>query len=87
MERYAAKILTALATAALLGLAAWVWNTQGAVADLNSRIDRLVSRLDKQGEVDQTLIKFWRLHSWARARINEERQARSVPVAEWPDLE
>ena len=74
----------------LSGLITWMLVTvngqQTKIALMQQSLASVVSDTEKDKKQDDTLTKFWRLHSWERARINELRIADGLPIAEWPDL-
>ena len=45
-------------------------------------------RDDKEPEIrqDRTIRKHWKLHNWARNRINELERKNNLPVGEWPEF-
>ena len=44
-------------------------------------------KIDQAHSNDSVLSKHWKLHQWAKTRINEERQARDAALVEWPALD
>lgn len=53
----------------------------GMKLDLNN----LETKMDTQ--LRESRRRFWRLHGWARDRINEGRVARGEAIASWPELD
>ena len=87
------KIVGILASVAILmsgSAIGWMFSMTERVTtvelkqEADERQDRRMDFLE--AEMTDTHRKFWRLHSWARDRINEERVARSENIESWPDI-
>ncbi len=66
-------------TTMLIALGGWVWST-------NQKIERVLTKIEEHQDIDDTLSKHWKILSWTKDRINEERAARGEPIVGWPDL-
>ena len=67
----------------VIGNGLLLWRGQSLI---NRDIAQLAKDIEDVAEHDVTVTKFWRLHSWERARLNELRIIEGMPIAEWPDL-
>lgn len=77
---WAAGALLALSTT--MGGAALTW-----MFTMSERMTILEQRAERDNRQDATLSKHWKLHSWARDRLYEERVARGEQIDPWPDLD
>lgn len=87
---YVIQTLMGLLILILSGLITWMLVTVNAqqtkIALMQQSLELVVSDTEKDKKQDATLTKFWRLHSWERAKINELRVVEGMPIEEWPDL-
>lgn len=64
---------------------------EAAREERDKTIDEKLSKLSEQSEVDASqnrqLSKQWKLHSWARGRINSLEQKGGHDISDWPDLD
>ena len=84
------KLITRLASALVIALCAYALSARDATVKFRTQytsdMRALSVKIDNLHDDDDTLQKFWKLHTWARSRINEERTARDASLVEWPDL-
>ena len=91
------KFFLGLLSAAVVGLFVWVWNAQSSLTVLSLNFTSLKENITKDMEElkedtgsdakqDSQLSKHWKLHNWARGRINTLETNSSMPLSEWPDL-
>ncbi len=88
------KFFLGLLSTAVIGLFVWVWTAQSTLTKLDLKFDQITKEFDKvQSDSsddlrqDSQLKKHWKLHNWARGRINELERKNNMPLSEWPDLE
>lgn len=62
-------ILVSVIGASLIALFAWVWNTNGRLAVMETDTS--------------THGKFWGRHNWAKTQINTLRTLHDMPIIDW----
>ena len=64
---------------------------EAARAERDKAIDEKLDKLSEQSEIDASqtrqLSKQWKLHSWARGRINHLEHNAGERPSDWPDLD
>jgi len=91
------KFFMGLLSAAVIGLFVWVWNAQSSLTVLSINLQSLKEHVEEDlkdlredtgndAKQDSQISKHWRLHSWARGRINNLETKAGEPLSEWPDL-
>ena len=59
------------------------------IVELQTALKLLIQQVDtdaRDASQDKTLVKHWRLHSWARDQVNALRHAQGQPPVPWPEL-
>ena len=83
-------ILSVLITIAL-GLSGftlkWMFNTNADIAVARQRMEQLLATSAQDAAQDAQLGKHWKLHGWAKGRVNELRVKQGLPLADWPPLD
>jgi hypothetical protein len=64
---------------------------EAARVERDKTIDEKLNKLSEQSEVDASqnrqLSKQWKLHSWARGRVNHLEHKAGDRPSDWPDLD
>ena len=96
------KIVLSILTTICLGLAGFslkqTYHQNATIAAMEAArkerdkiIDEKLAALMEQSEIDKSqnrqLSKQWKLHSWARGRVNKLEQGAGIEVSTWPELD
>ncbi len=90
---WALGLITAIALTLSSFSMAWVFNANADIKLLSLSVENLTTLVqsvvtDNEADVkqDETLRKFWKLHTWEKSRVTELRHLHGLDLAEWPDL-
>lgn len=76
------KIVAGLAVTGIAGLVV----LYAKLEVMDNRVRAIETDKDADERQDQTIVKFWKLHSWPKTQIDKIRDKLDMDIESWPDL-
>ena len=84
------RVIGSVLSAAIIGCFVWIWDVQSETIAFRTRyisdITALNLRIETAHSNDDTISRHWKLHTWAKDKINELRVKAGETITAWPDL-